>query len=255
MKSCNEILNKNKIKILIIVRLGSRRLKNKAKLKIKNLSILEILIKRLLKKFKFKNIIICSNKKSKSNFFLKIKKKYKINLFYGDDKNIFKRIIDCEKKFHFNHFVRVTGDNPLTDANSICSITKKHLNKKNDYTFTENLPKGLRPEIFSLSALKKCYRIARDPLSSEYLTYFFKRKEFKYSSAKISKTFAKQSALSITIDIKNDFINLKNLIEKEGIFVRRKKIINFLKKNKIYRKDKKNPQFKLKTSDYDVRFI
>ena len=117
------------------------------------------------------------------------------------------------------------------------------------------MPKGLKPEIFSLSALKKCYRIAQDPLSSEYLTYFFKRKEFKYSFVKINKTFSKQSALSITIDKKNDFINLKKLIEKEGIFVQRKKIINFLKNNKIYKKAKKHLQFKLKTSDYDVRFI
>ena len=147
------------------------------------------------------------------------------------------------KKYNFNHFVRVTGDNPLTDIRSIYDISKEHLKKKNDYTFTEGLPRGMRPEIFSINALKKCYKMSKDPLSSEYLTYFFKRKEFKFSSVKNEKKFNNQENLTITIDHKKDFLSLRKLIKKEGIFVNKNKIISFLKKEKNFKKlelEKKN---------------
>ena len=98
MKFYNKFLEKNKIKILIIVRLGSKRLKNKAKLKIDKSSLVEILVKRLLKKINKNNIIICTSLKSKSLFFKQIKKKYGLNIFYGHEKNIFKRILDCNNR-------------------------------------------------------------------------------------------------------------------------------------------------------------
>ncbi len=253
MKFYDEFLRINKIKILIIIRLGSKRLKNKAKLKINNTSLIEILIKRLLKKFNRNNVIICTSKKSSSFFFKKIKKDYKLNIFFGDEENIFKRILDCKKKYNFNHFVRITGDNPLTDVNLINKISKKHIKNKNDYTFTEGLPSGMKPEIFSINALKQCYKKARDPHSSEYLTYFFKRNEFKYSSIKIKKKYPNQDHLTITIDRKTDFLKLKRLINKEGIYLSSSKIIKYLNEKKIY-KTNRNSSFKLKTKKYDVRF-
>ena len=55
----------------------------------------------------------------KKNKFLKKLKKHKINVFYGSEKNIFKRIIRCCDKFKADHFVRITGDNPLTDIKTL----------------------------------------------------------------------------------------------------------------------------------------
>jgi len=60
---------KKKIAILVISRTKSRRLKNKAKLKIKGLNLIEIIIKRLLSKFDKKSIIICSSNFNNDKFF------------------------------------------------------------------------------------------------------------------------------------------------------------------------------------------
>ena len=96
-------------------------LSNKITKKILNLSLLEILIIRLMKKFGNQNIIICTSGK-KNNFYTKIAKKYNVKVFYGDEKNIFKRISDASKKFKVNNFVRVTGDNPLTDPDTLAKM-------------------------------------------------------------------------------------------------------------------------------------
>ena len=138
-------------------------------------SLLEILILRLCKSFRKKEIIICSGEKNK---FLKKLKKHKINVFYGSEKNIFKRIIRCCDKFKADHFVRITGDNPLTDIKTLKKMTKIYFKKKLDFIYTNGSFPGLRSEIMSISSLKKIYKLAEDPNSSEYLTYFLFKKEF-----------------------------------------------------------------------------
>ena len=67
---------------------------------------------------------------------------------------LFKRLIDCSKKFRTNHFVRITGDNPLTDINTLEKMIKIYL-KKLDFIYTNGLFPGLRTEVISISSLKK----------------------------------------------------------------------------------------------------
>ena len=249
-------LKEHSIAIIILVRLESKRLKNKAILKINNNSIIEILIKRLKNKFYSGNIILCTSNKKKNLYLKKYSKENKIKFFMGSDKNIFKRIILCQKKFNFKHFVRVTGDNPFTDLSAIEKLSKFHIENKNDYTYTNDLPMGTRPEIFSVESLKKCYKLAIDQNSSEYLTYFFKRSIFKIESCKLLKYFKNQHKYNISIDYKKDFILLKKILKNKDIInINFKDLIELLIK---YTNPKqiisKNFKIKLKTKKYDVRF-
>ena len=245
----NILKNKKNFKILIISRLSSKRLKNKAKLKINNISIIEILVLRLLKYFEPNQIIICTSNRQNNGFYKKISKKLKISFFSGSELNIFKRILDCRTKFNFTDFVRVTGDNPLTDCPSMIKMLKIHFKNKNDYTFTDSLASGMRPEIISSKALKKASKLAADPFSSEYLSYFFLRKTFKIQKFKLKKYYRYENKLSITVDYKKDYLNLKKLI-KNNIFMKRQDVIKKLKYQK--KKVKNLKSIPVKTNFYDV---
>ena len=247
MKS--KFLKKNKIKILIICRSKSKRLPNKIKKKISGFSIVEILIKRLLVKFEPEDIIICTSVLEKKKFFIDIKSKFKINIFFGSDQNLFKRVLDCSKKIKFSHFVRITGDNPLTCADTVKKLSQKHIKQKYDFTYVNSLPHGMRFEVISLKSLKKASFLAVDPMSSEYMRYYFLRKTFKHQVCKLKKIYKDQNSKSITIDNKKDFLNLKSLI-KENIFLSSNKIIQTLKKKKNIRHPKK---IKVQNDKYDVR--
>ena len=253
MRSSPKIFfKKNKIAVIIIVRLKSKRLKEKAKLSICGISLVEIIILRLLKFFDGKQIIICTTKSQKNNFFKNIGLKYKIKLFLGSNINVFERIIDCQKKFKFNHFVRITGDNPLTDINSLYKLSLKHIKNNNDYTFTKSISIGLRSEIISIKALRKACKLAIDPNSSEYMSYFFQNKLFKYEAVKFKKFISSEDKYSITIDYLKDYFLLKKIVtKKKDIYLSRKKIVCRLRKfsNKINISD----TFSLKNSKYDVR--
>ena len=227
-----KIIEKKKLKIFIICRINSKRLPRKITKKILNLSLLEILITRLSKKFGNQNIVICTSGK-KNDFYKKIIKKYNVKIFYGDEKNIFKRLLDASKKFKVKNFVRVTGDNPLTDTDILTKMILIFIKKKLDYIYTNGLFPGLRSEVFSVKSLKKCYAISEDPSSSEYLTYFFLRKSLFNIFCYKKKVLKKEKYLSITIDTKQDFENIKKLIKiKKDIFIPRLEIIKRLRYSK-----------------------
>ncbi len=248
-------MNDKKIGILIISRLNSQRLPDKAKLKIGKDYMIEFLIKRLKNYFNDDQIIICTVKNKGREFYKKLSKKLKIKLYLGANKNVLERIIGCMEKYNLKYFVRVTGDNPLSDPLATKLLIKNHLKNKNDYTFTTTLPWGLRTEVFSLKALKKCLRRIIDPDSTEYLTYFFKRKDiFKTQNVKFKKYYSNEQNLNISIDYSKDFNRLNSLLKKNNYNykIRRKTISAFLKKNtQPIHPDNK---ISLKTSQYDARY-
>tara|TARA_Y100001958_G_C21219849_1_gene545242 strand:- start:125 stop:934 length:810 start_codon:yes stop_codon:yes gene_type:complete len=223
-----KVIKEKKLKIFIICRINSKRFKNKIKKKILNQSLLEILVLRLLQKFNPEDIIICTAGK-KNIFFSNIKKNYNINIFYGPENNLFKRLIDCSKKFRTKHFVRITGDNPLTDINTLEKMIKIYLKKKLDFIYTNGLFPGLRTEVISISSLKKIFKLAQDVNSSEYLTYFYLRNNFNKIYCLKIKRSDKEKKLSITIDYKKDFLKLKKLIdEKNDIYLDKEYIVKKL---------------------------
>ena len=72
-----------KIGILVLSRYKSKRLKNKAALKINDKSLTEILIKRLTQKIDNKQIVICSSKTNNNlKFYKSISKNYEVNFFF-----------------------------------------------------------------------------------------------------------------------------------------------------------------------------
>ena len=243
----------SKTGLLIICRLDSKRLKNKILKEVNSKSLLEILIIRLLKKFHKKQIIICSSTLSKNIIFKKIQKKYSVRLFYGNDKDIFSRMISTAKKFKFNNIVRITGDNPFTDIDAIIKMTKSHIKKKSDYTYTTNLMVGTRPEIIKVSALKKCRNLSNDKFSSEYMTYFFlRKKQFKINKVKFKEIIKNQNKICVTVDYKKEFLLIKKILNQKNFHIKHNQILKFIKKNNVIRKLPFKKFIPVITKKYDV---
>jgi len=254
-KLVSKFLSKHKIGIFIISRFHSKRLNKKASLKILGKNLIEILILRLKVYIPSNKIIICTSKHNNNNlFYKKIAKKNNIKLFMGEEKNVLKRIIDCMKLYNLKHFVRITGDNPMTDIKAVLNLSKQHIKNKNDYTFTNSLPMGTKPEVFSLKALERNYDYIVHLDSTEYLTYYFLRKDlYKIQKVNFKKINKKQNLYSISINEKKDYLNLKKLFfNKKNLNVSRNNLIKFIMKFSK-RKEKVN-KINLKTKKYNATY-
>ena len=163
-------------------------------------------------------------------------------------------MISAAKKFDFNDVVRITGDNPLTDINAIIKMSKSHIKQKSDYTYTTNLMIGTRPEIIKVSALKKCRDLSSDRFSSEYMTYFFLRKnQFKINRVKFKEIINDQNKFCITVDYNKEYLLIKKILKNRNYYVNHNEILKFLKKNDLLKKTHFKRFIPIVTKNYDVR--
>ena len=114
----------------------------------------------------------------------------------------------------------------------------------------------MKPEVFSLDALNRCMEKINDPNSTEYLTYFFLRKDlYKIENLKVKRVFNIQNKFNISIDYSKDLNLLKKILKsnKGDIHINSHKIIKFLKTNTSrINFPKKVP---LKCASYDARYF
>ena len=225
---------------IIFSRTNSKRLKNKALLKIyKNKSLIEKVVENTLKIKSIKKIIIATTKSKEDKIFEKILKKYEIDFFYGSTNNLIERTIECSQKYNFDYFLRICGDRPFFSFSRIDSVIS-NINSKNKIKFdliSNNKKKklvdqGLTIEIISSNSLEKL-KLKKDltKYNLENITsyYYQNYKKFNINHLKSPKNWFLKN--KYTIDDKNDLKKMRRIISKVGY-----NNFDIRKANKIIRK-------------------
>ena len=164
-----------KIAAIIFSRLSSKRLKNKALVKINNSTLLELVINRTKLLKNVDEIIVATSKKEEDNKIVKLAKKNGVKFFCGDINNLIKRSINCCNKFKIDAFVRICGDRPLFDLNlnekaiSIFKNNKDSIDLISSEINFKSIP-GLVTELVTYNSLIK---LQKKKLSKFYLEHIF----------------------------------------------------------------------------------
>jgi spore coat polysaccharide biosynthesis protein SpsF len=222
-------------RIIIQVRYNSTRLRGKILKKINNIEILKIMIERIEKLPRFKKKIIINISKKNSSKIEKFCKKNNLKYFIGSDSNVLKRYFDCATKYKVNNIIRIPSDCPLIDPKIIEKGLKLYQN--NNYSYVTNLcpatyVDGNDVEIIDYKTLKKIKDESKTSFDKEHVTTYLRNRlnQFKYKNFQSNKNLSKTYRL--TVDFKEDFLLIKMIVLKLGIYANYTKIINFLKKNK-----------------------
>jgi len=225
-----------KISIIIQARISSKRFPGKVMKKIKNKTIIKILIDRLSYAKGFADIIfaIPDNKKN-DRFFSYLKNIKKTKIYRGSENNVLSRYYGAAKKFKSDIIVRITSDCPLIDPHMLTRIINFY--KKNKYDYISNVrprsfPDGLDIEIFNFETLKYAFDNSKTKLDKEHVTKLMIRSKriLKYNF-KNEKNFSK---LRWTIDFKEDLLFLRNFLENYS----EKKYLGWTKLLTLYNKVK-----------------
>ena len=198
-------------RVFIAVRLKSTRLAKKALLKIGGRSLISILLDNLSNNIPKKNIVLCTSNLRSDDELELISKKHSIQCFRGHPEDVISRFLEAEKLFPTKNIVRVTGDNPLTNPDLIQDLLSYHLEKRNEYTWTNSYPIGTRSEIIETRALKKIHKELVAPENSEYMTYMLNRPDkLKVGCYEVANKESTFPQVSVTVDTDIDF---KKLVE------------------------------------------
>ncbi len=237
------------ISVIIQARLTSKRLPGKSLMKIKDMTLIELLIKRLKKSKYLKNIIFAIPD-NKENYKLKnylIAKDYKV--FSGDEHDVLNRYYRAAKKFNLKYIVRITADCPLIDPKILDEVIELFFIKKSDYSSNicpPSFPDGLDVEIFSFKTLKKIWRLSKNLSDREHVTQFLRNNphKFKISNLLNNENF---SNLKISVDNKSDLNLVREIVKLQKniyfgwrkIFKHKKMKITRLNGQKLWDKAKK----------------
>ncbi len=218
---------------IIQARCESTRFPNKVIQKFKNVTYIELLLKRVKLCKKVEKIIVVTSKDKKNEKLIKILKKNKINYLIGSKNNVLERYYLAAKKFKLKTIIRLTGDNPLIDPKIIDQFVNEFKNNKVDYLADSNpptYPDGMDIEIFNFKSLKKIYFSKSSPFEREHVTPKLIRSSSFIKSEK--KLIPNYSFLRLTVDEKKDSITINNILKffYPRINFTLKEIINLYKK-------------------------
>ena len=203
-----------KTAIFLQARLNSKRFPKKIFMKIKNKTIIEIIIERLTdKKKEIEFFVLTSHAKSDKTLrdFL-IRKK--IKFFSGSENDVLSRFYYAAKKNEIDIIIRCNGDCPFLNLRLIKKMYKSFKKKKIDYMsniLVPCFPSGMHVEIFNFKALKYAFEKSK----GEIICLMDADDLFSLNKLKIVNNFF------ITNKKKNILFNLPKL--PSGIFKYKKK--------------------------------
>ncbi|HKB44767.1 MAG TPA: glycosyltransferase family protein [Chitinophagaceae bacterium] len=135
-----------------------------------------------------------------------------IELFRGSEDDVLSRFIEVTKQNGFDVVVRLTGDNPIVDAELLDFTIQHHLSNHNEYTRTKGLPLGMNFEIVSAKAFDRIENTKLKPEDREHVTTYirnhadFKKEEFHFFKEE------ELDNIRLTVDYPSDFAAISLLL-------------------------------------------
>ena len=216
---------------IITVRNSSKRLPNKAILKIKNdITAVEVIIERA-KKIGFP-VILATSIDNSDDILFKLGKKHRIEVFRGSLLNKIKRWNDCFNKYEIKEALLIDGDDLCYDYD-IGIRAMNQLNSTNNDVIM--CPKNIITGLFTLAvnsnAIQKLYEVVpENKKDTDLFMHYFEKINLKkeYVDLRINE---KNKKIRLTLDYKEDFDLFKKIYEKMNIDDNSTKIIDYLEKN------------------------
>ena len=203
------------IGIIIQARMGSTRLPGKVLKKIDDQTIIQYIITRLSKLNHEVIIIVATTKLAQDDVIEKLCINNQLKCFRGSENNVLERYYQCSKYYHFEHIIRLTADNPLTDIDELDQLIDLHISSNADYSHSvDTLPKGIGAEIFTFSCLEACYKKSDTNEQKEHVNEYIydNPDQFKIQSLNVPDK-KNRPDLSFTVDTPSDFERISSIIK------------------------------------------
>ena len=194
--------------VIIAARMGSRRLPGKALLTLKGLPMIVFLIRRLLGTKLADGIFLATTNLAEDDILAAVVSAEGIKVFRGKRDDLVQRYVDAAEKFGIEYVVRVTGDCPFVNAESLDYCLKK-CEEWGDFDLANTkgeFPVGIDYEVYRAATLKGLHLNGRlDRNDREHLTLYIHNNSHRFiihSVKPLDKWICKEE--KFTIDTATD---------------------------------------------------
>lgn len=211
------IRSEPRVVAIVSARMASSRYPGKALVPLAGRPLLQVLLERIASSPELDSVALATSTSPDNQSLVDIARKLGVPAFQGDDEDVLRRYVDCARSMGADHVVRVTGDNPLTDLETLEKLVALHLQTGADYTYVpgEALLMGILSEVIAKSALEASWDRGEARHRSELVTLYIKEhpQEFKIRTAALPGGL-RRPHYRLTVDEKEDVELMQLLFER-----------------------------------------
>ena len=206
--------------ILILARLGSKRLPQKHLMKAGGKTFISWLILRYIHEFSSEidqgrvKVILATSNEEQNTEFENQTKGLQAEVFYGNINNVPLRELECAEQYNFSHIISIDGDDILCSTNAARLVYNKLMSEsETDFVTTKGLPLGMNVMGFKKNFLKQSLqKYTGDTLETGWGRIFNQDKieEIELGS------YDKETTLRFTLDYPVDAEFFKVIIEAKA---------------------------------------
>jgi spore coat polysaccharide biosynthesis protein SpsF len=165
--------------------MASTRYPGKALAPLAGRPLLGVLLERMAAAHGVDGLVLATSTRPENDPLARLAETQGVPVFRGDEDDVLGRHVECARRFGADHVVRVTGDNPLTDLETLESLVALHLERRADYTYVpgDALLMGILSEVVSRSALQRSWERGEARHRSELVTLYLKEHPEEFTVA------------------------------------------------------------------------
>jgi len=202
---------------IVSARMASMRYPGKAMVPLAGRPLIEVLLQRIASVPVLDSVALATSSNPENEPLVQVARKLGIPAFQGDENDVLRRHVDCAHHMRADHIVRVTGDNPLTDLETIEQLVALHLQSEADYTYVpgDALLMGILSEVVSRSALERSWAQGDERHRSELVTLYIKEhpRDFRIRTAKLAEGLYRPE-YRLTVDEPADVELMQGIFER-----------------------------------------
>jgi spore coat polysaccharide biosynthesis protein SpsF len=165
-----------KIAAIIQARMGSTRLPGKVLLDLGGETVLARVVGRLRRATRVDKIVVATTNSVADDAMVRECHRLQVSSFRGAEDDVLDRYYQAARMCAAEAVVRITSDCPVIDPELVDETVGRFIEEQGDYasnSFSRTYPRGLDTEVFTMGALERAWRDARQPYEREHVTPFF----------------------------------------------------------------------------------
>jgi spore coat polysaccharide biosynthesis protein SpsF len=201
----------------VSARMASSRYPGKALVPLAGRPLLAVLLERVASARGIDGVVLATSTNPENDVLVRVALEAGFPAFRGDEDDVLRRHVECAHAVGADHVVRVTGDNPLTDIETLQQLVALHVVGRADYTYVpgDALLMGILPEVVSTAALERSWQRGDERHRSELMTLYIKEHpdEFSIRTAELPHGLYRPQ-YRLTVDEAEDVALMQGLFER-----------------------------------------
>jgi spore coat polysaccharide biosynthesis protein SpsF len=203
--------------IVVSARMASHRYPGKALVPLAGRPLLDVLLERMRAARGVDGLVLATSVNAENDPLAECADRLGVPVFRGDEDDVLRRHLDCARQVGAAHVVRVTGDNPLTDLETLERLVARHRAEGADYTYVpgDALLMGILPEVIATAALARAWERGEPRHRSELVTLYLKEHpdEFRIVTESLPEGLYRPE-LRLTVDEAEDVALMQAIFDR-----------------------------------------